>query len=419
MDIHLENQSRKKAVDGFIAACLILMTVFFHQTSRIMSTNYSLADVLVVVCLLCLAGKSRLFVKPAPFMFFLLVCMTGILTSFFLVPAGMGVRPDEKTIALGYVKLLIIFLYFMLGYCVHHPGMVDRLLRVYSITGGAVAVIAVFYYALRIPWLTSLFYYNGERWKGFMVDPNYFAIMQVSATVYFTRRKLTKYTLPVVSALIFSIFMSASKTGLLTLLIYFSIRFFEYAATRRKMKTPLLLVLLLVLFQMLDVHFITLTTEKIQTLIPIFSRVSVMFSDFRSAITEGGSSRIDMIGSGLAIVKSSPLLGVGIGNYMNVAEYLFGTRTVAHNTYVQLAVEWGTVNTLIFLLYMGGRILRSYGARARKNAAVVMIRDIVLVFLIGSMALSLNNARMFWFFLGMMIACQDAESADSGEFILP
>ncbi|MDI3545796.1 MAG: hypothetical protein PWP68_1213 [Rikenellaceae bacterium] len=33
----------------------------------------------------------------------------------------------------------------------------------------------------------------------------------------------------------------------------------------------------------------------------------------------------------------------------------------------------------------------------------MILRDIIIVFLIGSMAISLNNARMFWFFFGALV----------------
>lgn len=65
-------------------------------------------------------------------------------------------------------------------------------------------------------------------------------------------------------------------------------------------------------------------------------------------------------------------------------------------------VEWGSINTLIFIGYLFFTYFKVPNNKV-KPYQVKSIKNILFVFLIGSLAISLNNARLFWLLFGAFI----------------
>ena len=75
----------------------------------------------------------------------------------------------------------------------------------------------------------------------------------------------------------------------------------------------------------------------------------------------------------------------------------FGGDNLAHNTYLQLAIEWGLINAVVFVFCLFYMLAYSIFTRRQHDAAIVL-----LVMLMFSMTLSLNNSRLLWFVIGLM-----------------
>jgi O-antigen ligase len=146
----------------------------------------------------------------------------------------------------------------------------------------------------------------------------------------------------------------------------------------------------------------------ISDIIPPFRRIAVLFTDFRIAFSEAGSGRDVTWETAMRLIRISPIFGIGIGTYTGITALEWGVRSIAHNTYLQMAAEWGLPLAVLFFAVVVWLLIQS--SREIYNFEIVKISiDIILVFLLGSLALSLNNARMFWFTLGLLFFYQSKQ----------
>src|SRR5699024_270197 len=80
--------------------------------------------------------------------------------------------------------------------------------------------ISIVYIFIPVTALHNVLFFGGNRFRGFMNDPNYFAVTQSSALMYFlSHRTIKKINQAIISVLIFSILASGSKTGIILLII--------------------------------------------------------------------------------------------------------------------------------------------------------------------------------------------------------
>ena len=242
-----------------------------------------------------------------------------------------------------------------------------------------------------------------------MIDPNYFAVLQMTALAYFLRKEelktLSKW---IFSLIIFlAILVSGSKTGLITLFLYFNFFVIERLIFR-PMKPFLISVLFLlggfvaIIFPLLYTLLETLAKEW-GGLFPTIERVRVLFTDFSSAVTESGSERDGIWQVALEIIKQSPFFGVGIGTYSGLSLQLFHEPHVAHNTFLQLLAEWGIPISILFFSFVMYLVIKAT-ISSDSGDETKILRDMMIVLLIGSMAVSLNNARILWLILGALMA---------------
>jgi O-antigen ligase len=100
---------------------------------------------------------------------------------------------------------------------------------------------------------------------------------------------------------------------------------------------------------------------------------------FEGAPTNGdeGSSRIhlELLKAGLAMIKSYPITGVGLGQFKDVAPdfnpevlNVAGHRNIAHDTYIQIAAETGLPALMLFVVLMAIAIKNCRSVRLRSNA---------------------------------------------------
>lgn len=132
---------------------------------------------------------------------------------------------------------------------------------------------------------------------------------------------------------------------------------------------------------------------------PSAERILVIFTDFKGAISGGGSSRNEVWGLAFKLFVKFPISGVGVGTYVDLGKYLYNFGALAHNTYLQIVVEWGIVLSLIYFTYLFSNLRYK---RKMHRLDDLIVNDIIIIFLIGSLAISLNNARIFWLMLGVL-----------------
>ena len=146
---------------------------------------------------------------------------------------------------------------------------------------------------------------------------------------------------------------------------------------------------------------------------PALDRLAPLLTDFESGVEGDGSTRDMAWGAAVAIIGLAPFVGVGVGTYLDVSIALTGYSDLAHNTFLQIAAEWGLLVAGVFIVTV--IILMVKRPSSVDNIPLwLMNRDAVLVMLMGSMGVSLNNARQFWLILGILVATHIFASLTSG-----
>lgn len=407
---HLDNGSR------FLSFCLVLMGITLNQSSVLLGINFSLADFVLFFIIAYLVFKRALTIPLKPFIFFLVVSIITLFSATLLVPVRFPYNPDSLKLFNGYTKLLAVFIYFLVGYNLARMERGYEILKWFSVSSVLIGVFAFSPPLLgrRIDFL----YYGSNRFRGLMNDPNYFSVLQSCAIAYVLgtqRHALKKYGALLILA--GSILMSGSKTGAVTLGVYLCLKLIE-PLTQQKIRFRTVMVWLIVASVVVGASPVLFgkwddIINYLVKLIPQFERVAVLFRDFGLAMSGGGSSRDITWQTGIELVGSSPIFGVGVGTYTGITTAMWGVRAIAHNTYIQLAAEWGLPISLFFFATVLWHLISSTIKGKSRSELMIVYRDIIVVFLLGSFALSLNNARLFWITLGLLVRTSDV--AISGE----
>ncbi|MHA7744961.1 O-antigen ligase family protein [Priestia aryabhattai] len=387
---------------------IFAMAMFLNQSNIIFGANISFADFFCFITLIILIFRERLQFPIAPTIFFLFLSAFLVSISVFYVPTKFHYFAGVFRTIINYIKIIIVFLYFIIGYNLIYDDVIKKAVKWYSVFSLLIGLAGTIFLVFNIKISESMFL--DYRFKGLMNDPNYFSIIQVSSLVYFSRVKNIK---PVnrriaVLLIIISIIAAGSKTGIITLLCYAMFRVVEFLIKSNKNTLSLVkrslmvvtIILLVVIFSSFIMNFI----NSISSITPSFSRIEDLFTDFSGAVSESGSSRNATWENAIEIIKLSPLTGIGIGTYSGISLKLFGSNQIAHNTYLQLFSEWGILLSSILFIYIFTMIFKLTFNKKMHTELNFILRDILIIFLLGSFAISLNNARMFWFFFGV-IAC--------------
>ncbi|MGG3925075.1 O-antigen ligase family protein [Metabacillus fastidiosus] len=391
-----------------VVLLVVLMGAFLNQSNIIFGVNFSFSDFFAIALLLYLIFKNKIDIPIFPTIFFIILSIVVLFTSFFYVPITLHVYAQPVQIISDYIKLIAIFFFFVLGFNLSKLGMLDILVKYFAFFGVLIGSIGVFFYIFNISLFANLFFYADIRYRGLMNDPNYFSILQILALVYFSRVKNINFIFKYVSILILisAVLISGSKTGIIVVSCYSILRLMEYIfITRKNLRTVFLTVILLLIFIGMWSFVINGIQDLLNLLvndIPALSRVQTLFIDFNGAISEGGSGRETAWNTALELVKLSPFIGIGLANYILLGIQFFGVGTLAHNTYLQLIVEWGIPLASIFFIYVFFVIVKAVFSK-KEDTIIKILRDILIVLLLGSVAISLNNARIFWLVLGGLI----------------
>ncbi|WP_251516852.1 O-antigen ligase family protein [Robertmurraya korlensis] len=388
---------------------LFFISILMHQSNIIFGINLSLADIFCIFTLVHLIAIKKLYIPVSPLLCFLFLSVQVIFTASFYIPIVFNLHPYPASIINDYFKLLAIFGYFLLGYNLSKLNLMEKVLNWYSLFGIIIGSVGIIWTFLNVNLFRDLLFFGGSRYRGLMIDPNYYSVLLVTAIVYFTRIKTVQNNLKYLAILvtILSVLISGSKTGLITLGCYFLLRLLEYLLTRRKklfvLAIQVALLTMVFLLTPLLINFFHDLFNTMASNIPSFGRVYYLFVDFNAALSEGGSGRETTWVTALQVIQASPFVGVGIGTYTLMASKLFNYDNVAHNTFLQLSAEWGLPLACAFFLYIFFALGKTTFLASHSSTLNIILRDIIVILLIGSMAISLNNARMLWLFLGALV----------------
>src|SRR5699024_9534352 len=122
----------------------------------------------------------------------LILSVSAISTAIFWDTMHFQINIPLKDIFRDYIKLLAVFLYFLLGYNLFRMNLLDVTLKWFSIGAFCLALISIVYIFIPVTALHNVLFFGGNRFRGFMNDPNYFAVTQSSALMYFLSHRTIK-----------------------------------------------------------------------------------------------------------------------------------------------------------------------------------------------------------------------------------
>jgi O-antigen ligase len=352
--------------------------------------------------------KFKYFIPFRVLMFFLIISISGVFTALYLTPLIFNVTINHFDVIKDFIKMFISFLYLLIGYNLMEVNGLYTFIKGYSKTALFIGVAGIVITLLNLDLFRSYLFFPGGRYDGLMADPNYYAILTAAAIPYFAVNDKTVFAKKVllITTIFLSILVSGSKTGTIVFLLFISFLLLNKIATDRFTLKNIVFLLIIMLFLPLMLRHYTTLIELLSIRIPIVDRIAIVFNDFNSAISQEGSYRDYAFGTAIEIIKKSPLFGVGIGAYSDVAMSISGSKVIAHNTYLQLFSEWGIVTSGILFLYLIYIVLL-IGKHNNKLHVVKIVKFMMIILLLGSLAISLNNSRLFWLIYGALLYLRD------------
>lgn len=385
--------SRALTVSISGTAIFFLFGVLLNFQRVIGSLNFSLADLLIFPLLAYLIATKTLRLDKGIFAATLYLMLYIVTASAIFVPFQYQVSVEMSSLLVGTIKQSVLFIYLFIGLSLRSSPYEDQVIKGVVIGSFISAIFSILFLISGIPTLRA-FVVDSDRLIGFSNDPNFFATVQCAALGLLLFSKtfaLSTYRKWAILAITVSVLLTASKSGLLFMTAIYA-TFIGLTFKHRNLK--LLLVVSVVLF--LSLIGITSFKDQITQLIPAFERIVRLFENFGYALNADGSSRSAVWNLAINIISSSPF-GIGNSAFWVIADR-FGGDNLAHNTYLQLAIEWGLINAVVFVFCLLYVLAYSIFTRRQHDAAIVL-----LVMLMFSMTLSLNNSRLLWFVVGLMV----------------
>ena len=133
MEYSLNKARDKKIYSKIFIYFLVLMAIFLNQSEVLFGVNLSFSDFFCIIILIILIIKGKLSVPLTPTLYFLLVSIVVLFTSAFYVPNVLQYNTQIVSILKNYIKLIAIFIYFIVGYSISKLNLIDKVLKWYSV----------------------------------------------------------------------------------------------------------------------------------------------------------------------------------------------------------------------------------------------------------------------------------------------
>ncbi|MFQ6484511.1 O-antigen ligase family protein [Brachybacterium epidermidis] len=395
-----------------ISVLVVCYAAALNHSNVIFGFNLSASDIFAVSLLVLFVFHSKLWVPRYSILFFAAVSAVSLLTALFITSRWLSEPLTASEIGGDYLKIGASFATFLVGIQVARLGLLRQAVIAFVVASAAIgtASFAARFAPNILPF--DVFFYGGFRFRGLMNDPNFYAVVTLAAvSVVWTMDRLrTRWRLLATVPLALGIISSASKTGLAlsAILIVALVLLPRNGVIGRTAALNMFLFRLAVsafcafVLLLLASPRIASGLMGILSQYPATERLSSLILTPETALSAGGSAREDSWRNALDLIGLSPVVGVGSGGYIPVSREVNGVDILAHNTYLQIAAEWGIVLAAILFCWIAWGIVAS-----RRNSSRCIQWELyalpLIVLLLGSLSLSLNYSRLLWFLLGVMV----------------
>ncbi|WP_025907120.1 O-antigen ligase family protein [Mammaliicoccus sciuri] len=390
--------------DKILKFLIICLAIFIQQSSVIVGINISIADFITVILVTYISlfyGKQFKFNIAIQFMIALFIYR--FLITLYFVLFNEFISVNVKEVIASTVKFVFVVVYFLLAYLIFNINRYNStFIRAYIISSTIIGILCIIGSQFKFEIIMDLLYFDEVRSKGLMNDPNYFAMIQIITLILafkFIENKILKIVFSLI--LIASIFTTGSKTALIILIVLFI--FYLLMKIFSGNVWNLIIILLLIMFTSIIIfiscNFKPFNIDFIDT-IPSIQRMTSIFQNGSQSIDDNGSGRSLVWLNAINLIKYSYGFGIGLIDYVHLGSLINGVNLVAHNTYLQIIVEWGLLFAIIFmgyLIYIFIKLLEY-----NKNAKYLYLICILGVLLLYFMTVSFNNSRYVAFIVGLL-----------------
>ncbi len=298
-----------------------------------------------------------------------------------------SIDPEEtRMVFLTYLQLFVLA--WLIWEVAWSPDRQRALFQAYVLGAGVAAVLTIHDYVSGMRLLET----DVARFAALNQDPNELGLtlalglpMAWHVSLSQTHRRsawMWRLYLPLA---ITAILLTASRGAVLAALVALVI--IPWTLGRLRVRTKVALYALAVGSLLLASNFVPEAS---------FARIASTPADIEAGYF-GGRGAIWI--AGLEVAREHPLAGVGAGAFQAAVEPTLYREMVAHQVFLSILVEDGTVGFLLFVAMLAALVtpLRHLPSLQQRLSIVLL-----LTLVVGSMALSWDHRKQFWFVLGMM-----------------
>lgn len=383
------------------------------QTVVISGFNFSIADFSILLLAIYYLKQRRIYLPVGIWVCFSLIFLLRSGVSLFYLPqlapgASLGWLPS-------LIKYSSIALYGLVGYSivVGNASGWQTLLKWFLGANLVVGALGILLSSLQLSESFPMLF-TAYRYRGLMNDPNYFSWLQLMSLplvpLWITKawqRWLCN------SCLIIATLLSGSKSSFLALLIivacYIAYRIVTALPKLTAQVATIMSLSLGILGLSAYLGRAQLTTwfNWISQSNESFTRLSSIFTS-DNPLSGSGSGRTAAWTHAIGLLEQTNGLGIGFADYGALAERLFASPVIAHNTFLQIAVEWGLFFSCLFFGYLAWQLVRGLLSSSPLSRSLTVMLGIGLIYFLS---LSLNNSRVFWlFFAGWLVTLQQTKA---------
>lgn len=434
-----KNRETTKVAIWLLTLCTCVLIYFqLHVSFGQYLLNVNLADAfslfsLAITTAYLVMFKFRITWKVKYFnsMLLAITCLIGLaylngVTLIGVTQWALAGRVFGWFVLLGYLSLGVLITCFM------GKRGIKRAIETLSITAAVVIISQVVVRLLVLigvapqEWIT----YNFE---GFSGNRNAFAFLLVICLIllisdkyrnrqYSNSHLLMSYKnyrgdffLAIQSIMLTGIFLTGSRTGIITILLVLSFSWYCKITNRR-------IVNLTLIYSMFSWFFVDQIIPRVFKFIQniygdMFGIVGAQnFAVSRFSYPASNIERWETIKHGLEMWYSHPWFGAGLGVFIERSTQWFSHPIVIHSTPVWLLAEFGVIGTTIFFgvfIYILVICFQKRNISIRYGQIVL----ILLSFSIFGLAHEIFNQRVFWLGLGLCLAGSFMKSKPDRELV--
>jgi len=434
------------AIEASVIALVVLVPIVFYPycITVFIPAKEMIAEVLIILGLMFWALKmiSREEIK------FTSTPLNLSILSFISICVLSLIWSNSFFISLKELPLFLAgpLLYFIITNNISDERQINRILNILLIIGGLFGIYGILQYN-RIDfsfWIRNI---GRQQVFGLFGNVNYFAEylivpLPIAVSLFFVSRNKLKKILLLIGILAMggSLILTFTRGSYLAVGISLIFMFFLYLIVRGKnFLKENKRIFILILIAILVVTFLFAFPNPLNKPRTVISKIKGRISITQFSRGSSLKRRIAIWKFTALMIKDHPLFGSGIGTYkyntlryqakffeqgQNRSLYPYGFADKAHNEYLQLGAEMGTIGLGIFIWLVisyfsyGLKILKKIKDKYRQGIIIGLMGAAVAVLVDGIFGFPLHlpaTIILFWLALGFTVAVGLKDEVDARE----